>query len=239
MNKKEEIMKKNDYSEQVVKGLKKLAQKYSMHNIFFDFIKVFALSIQNSFVVHDDVWEQRETEYLAIIKKYSEEERTEISRLLGLLVSAYEQKPFADTLGEIYMSCSLGNKHMDQYFTPYYVARMMAEIQLKNDITEPFSLYEPTCGSGVMIIAAAETLHHRNINYQKYLKVTAQDLDWTCVYMTYIQLSLLGIKAHVMQGDTLSEPVVTDPKRIFVTPACHPAFERINDLMMLQKDKIA
>ena len=44
------------------------------------------------------------------------------------------------------------------------------------------------------------------INPQKVLRVVAQDLDWTGVYMTYVQLSILGIDAIVVQGDTLVEP---------------------------------
>ena len=48
----------------------------------------------------------------------------------------------------------------------------------------------------------------------------AQDLDWNGVYMTYIQLSLLGVKATVVQGDTLHEPYRKgyDERRVFRTP---------------------
>ena len=230
---------KNIYIDHIVKGLSKLSQKYSMYNIFYDYVKMFALSIQNSFTTHDEVWHKRENEYLNTIKKYTKEEVQEICKLLGLLVSAYGEEPNADVLGEIYMSCRIGNKYMEQYFTPYNVAKMMAEINLGTvKLKETFSICEPTCGSGVMIIAAANVLKQRGFNYQKHLEVTAQDLDWTCVYMTYIQLSLLGIKAHVIQGNTLTEPVVTEPARIFTTPAYHPAFEMINDVMREMKNKI-
>ena len=73
-----------------------------------------------------------------------------------------------------------------------------------------------------MIIAAAKALSDSGINYQKHLEVVAQDLDWKGVYMTYLQLSLLGIKATVVQGDTLIEPFdprKTDPRCILRTPA--------------------
>lgn len=36
--------------------------------------------------------------------------------------------------------------------------------------------------------------------------MVCQDLDWTAVYMCYVQLSLFGVKAIVAQGNTLSEP---------------------------------
>ena len=37
--------------------------------------------------------------------------------------------------------------------------------------------------------------------------------------MTYIQLSLLGVKAIVCQRDTLTEPYIHEKRRIFKTPA--------------------
>lgn len=70
-------------------------------------------------------------------------------------------------------------------------------------------------------ICAADVLKRRGINYQRCMKVFAQDLDWKCVYMCYVQLSLFGINAVVVQGDTLSEPYTGSnyPRcRIFRTP---------------------
>ena len=72
-----------------------------------------------------------------------------------------------------------------------------------------------------MIIATARALMDKGVNYQDCLEVVAQDLDWKTVYMCYIQLSLLGISATVVQGDTLSEPYIpgqTAPECVFYTP---------------------
>ena len=49
----------------------------------------------------------------------------------------------------------------------------------------------PKCGSGGMVVATAQVLQKRGINYQKTLDVVCQDLDWLAVYMCYVQLSLL------------------------------------------------
>ena len=73
-----------------------------------------------------------------------------------------------------------------------------------------------------MIIAACKALQDAGVNYQRRLKVTAQDLDWKGVYMTYLQLSLIGCQARVIQGDTLMEPydkTRTPRDRILLTPA--------------------
>jgi hypothetical protein len=71
-----------------------------------------------------------------------------------------------------------------------------------------------------MIIAAAAILQRKELNYQNCIKAVAQDLDWIAVYMCYVQLSLLGIDAVVVQGNTLTEPYTDNyPRsRIFRTP---------------------
>ena len=72
-----------------------------------------------------------------------------------------------------------------------------------------------------MIIAAVRILKDRGLNPQRCMYVTAQDLDWKGVYMTFVQLSLLGIKAVVAQGDTLTEPYNRNYplERVLYTPA--------------------
>ena len=72
-----------------------------------------------------------------------------------------------------------------------------------------------------MIIAAAQTLKEKGVDYQRKMRVVAQDLDWKGVYMCYLQLSLLGIDAVVAQGDTLCEPYVNGypAERVLMTPA--------------------
>lgn len=59
-------------------------------------------------------------------------------------------------------------------------------------------------GSGAMIIAFAEIMKKYGYNYQKQLFVEAVDISEMCFKMTYIQLSLLGIPAKVLLGDTLA-----------------------------------
>lgn len=72
-----------------------------------------------------------------------------------------------------------------------------------------------------MIVASAQVLKEQGVNYQKVLDVVCQDLDWTAVYMCYVQLSLLGIMATVAQGNTLTEPFIDGypQKKVFYTPA--------------------
>lgn len=186
-----------------------------------------AISIQNTVhVFHDKVWKDREQTYLDTMRKYTEEEQTKLCEMMGMLVDTLEDGP-DDVLGKIYMEAGMGSKATGQVFTPFNLAELTARLSLHESIQSfkdgmtKLTLNEPTCGGGAMIIAAAKALQDAGINYQKVMEVVAQDIDWKGVYMCYVQLSLLGISAICVQGDTIADPYVpgkTDPAHILETP---------------------
>lgn len=208
---------------QIAACIKQMSGKYAPQVVFADWIQCVALSISNSVqIFHDNLWKQREEQYLATMNRYGKEERMKMAEMAGMLILTYE-KGLGDVLGEVYMESIGGNKNSGQFFTPYSVSLAAARLTLPDTIDEnkKLSFCEPTCGSGGMVIAAAQVLQEKGINYQRVLDVVCQDLDWTAVYMCYVQLSLLGVKAIVAQGNTLSEPnTANHPKeKVFYTPA--------------------
>lgn len=215
-------MNKNNKIKRITEIINDLGRKYSRSEIFADWVKMMALSIVNSTCFYkDSTYEKREKEYLAIAKKYDEETFSCFSEMFALLVIAME-KEMKDILGEIYMNLGLGKKGSGQVFTPFHVAGLMANLMLTEDISpkKPYTMSEPTCGSGVMVIALAKIMKERGINYIQCLRVVAQDIDWTAVYMTFVQLSLYGIDAVVIQGDALDQKSAEySPERVFATPA--------------------
>lgn len=214
-----------DAKQKIINKIQSLSGRYSPYNIFSDWIECSALAIQNACTMpHTELWEAREKEYLDIMHRYNEDERFAIRELFFLLVDALEEE-MTDVLGEVYMAAGLGSKYTGQFFTPFHLSELCAKMALphwKKDYSEhgTISLNEPSCGGGGMIIAAAKVLKDAGINPQKYLKIVAQDLDWKGVYMTYLQLSLLGLRAKVVQGDTLADPyrIGYPPERILRTP---------------------
>lgn len=203
---------------EIVKKITDMSGKYAAGTIFSDWVQCMALAIQNTCqLVHNQLWHEREQEYLSIMGKYSREEQIRMSHMFHLLSCAFEDE-LTDLLGEIYMEANCGNKRTGQFFTPFHLSCLAAELA-SADVSEenPAILNEPSVGSGGMIIAAASALKKRGLNYQRCMKVVAQDLDWRSVYMTYVQLSLLGIDATVIQGDSLMNEK-PEPKQIFKTP---------------------
>lgn len=205
----------------MIKIINSMAGKYSTYEVFNDWIKCCSLAISNSCqMVHDRVWREREQIYLDTIKKYSKEEINKFCELLAMLTETLDESP-ADVLGTIYMELGIGSKAAGQHFTPYHLSLACARLAIMEKSEDGYYwINEPSCGGGGMIIAATAVLKERGINYQKEMRVVAQDLDWKGVYMCYLQLSLLGINAICVQGDTLAEPYTAGypPERTLYTP---------------------
>lgn len=211
-----------DQARQIAKMIAGMAGKYSTHEIFADWIRCCAWAISNSCqLFHDDIWKQREGEYAATMNRYSEREQIMFAEMLAYLSESLEEE-IGDALGEIYMSAEMGSRIGGQFFTPFHLSELVARMAAGENQDDIGSIQEPSCGSGGMIIAVAKIAKEKGINYQTRMKVVAQDLDWRCVHMCYVQLSLLGIKAIVVQGDTLQAPYglgSTDPSHVLYTPA--------------------
>lgn len=213
-----------DYIKMIIDTIDGISGRYSSHEIFNDWIKCGALTYSNQTdLIHGKIWHQREQQYIDTMKKYSKEERNKFVDMLGMLVLKLDEE-ITDVLGTVYMQGNMGSKSTGQFFTPFHLSLLCAAMTIPQDISpkNPFIINEPSTGGGGMILAAVRVLKDRGLNPRHCMKVVAQDLDWKGVYMTYLQLSVLGIKATVVQGDTLIEPFVRPrdypPERVFYTP---------------------
>lgn len=132
-------------------------------------------------------------------KKYSE--------ALSILGGSLEKKP-SDFLGTFAGSCSALNTYMGQFFTPYHLCELMAQMTFGNEFLKPDSnhritISEPAVGAGAMIIASTNILKKRGFQPWNYF-VECWDLSQTAYRMAYIQLNLLGVPAMIVNGNTLS-----------------------------------
>lgn len=213
------------YEKYIIDNFMSMSGKYTPYQIFADWITLSAISIQNACKrIHDKTYEYREELYCNVAKKYSANELRILSNMTGAVSLLLEDK-MCDVLGEIYMKTGCGNKNTGQFFTPYHLSYLTASLVYGNQFNqsedEQIEIIEPSTGGGGMMIAIAQVAKEHGINYHRKLHVIAQDLDWNGVYMTYIQLSLLGVRAIVVQGDTLTDPYRKgyDERRVFRTPA--------------------
>ena len=186
----------------------KLSVIYGSYSVFYDFVKMAAISINNAINKNEIL----EKEYLSTINKYKKEAQELFPKMLGELVMIYDKSDeITDFLGQFFEEQHLGNNKLGQFFTPTHISDVMAELVISNEdlkkiINEKgfITMQEPTCGAGGMILSFARKLKKENINYQKHLFVEAIDISDICTYMAYIQLSLYGIPGIVYCGDSLS-----------------------------------
>lgn len=202
-------------SKEIINMIQSISGDYSGYEIFSDWIKASSIAISNSVqLFHNELWKQREKEYMQIVAKHGPEKMKAFADMTGMLAIELEED-MRDVLGEIYMKAGLGSKETGQFFTPFHLSYMNAKLIDWKD--EPVILNEPSTGGGGMMIAAAKAMKEKGLNYQSLMTVIAQDLDWKGVYMTYLQLSLLGIKAMVIQGNTLAMEA-PEQRQVFYTP---------------------
>lgn len=129
-----------------------------------------------------------------------------------------------DYLGKLYMD-TIPQSKLGQFFTPFHISYLTCktsvsdediakEIENKGKIT----LYEPSCGSGGMILAFCKRLKELGYDPSEVMEVYAGDLDINSVYMTFIQLSMLNINAQIIRCDSLSMNKNVSSKDVFITP---------------------
>lgn len=210
----------DNYYKEFINLFHSLSISRNKYNILFDFLKMTSISMENVFLKSKKL----EDEFALTRKTYSESEIKKIERMFGLLVLMFEtQGEIKDILGNIYEIEHLNENKLGQFFTPFYVAKAMARISLpnKNEINDIIqnngyiSCADPTCGAGVLILATANVLKEEGINFQRDLLAVACDISPICAYMTYIQLSILGIPAIVNCGNALTNEVFFTMKTPF------------------------
>lgn len=188
-----------------IKTLNSIDYSRNSYEVFADFLTLASISLCNTYYKN----EEYENEYGRVISRYKKPDLFPV--LFGMIAEELERNPWQDLLGELYMSSDFGNKHTGQFFTPFHLSDMMAQVTIdenliKNDIEKRgyFTLAEPACGAGGLIIAAAKTLKNMGLNPQQCMYFDATDLDQKCFEMTFIQTSLLGLCGDVHWGNTLS-----------------------------------
>lgn len=151
---------------------------------------------------------------------YPPEAREDMMKIIRCYVEAVStNEPFTDILGPVYMElASHGSKQqLGQFFTPQPVAYMMAQMQMPEIGPNPagglWTVQDPACGSGVMLLSFAQSILKDQgpdalLNYGFF----GVDLDMTCAKMCATQFvanmllhDLLIGEVEVLRGDSLRQ----------------------------------
>jgi type I restriction-modification system DNA methylase subunit len=191
----------NHYVKDFINVLDKIKPSKHRHEIYSDWLILASATLYT--------WKKDksvEEEYLQIASQYTTNELEQHAQLLAITVEALEEKD-QDFLGEVFTHGELTNSRSGQFFTPYHISYLMAEMSIgekelpKNRVLR---ISDPCCGAGGMLVATASVLKKQNINYQQDAIFYATDIDPRCARMTFIQMSLLAAPAVIICGNSLT-----------------------------------
>ncbi len=197
--------------DEIIKQIENSAYKVNKSKFIADVLECGAIALSNTIDLPQA--EKREERYKQIMKSYQPKEREWIAEIFGKIFAllssvVYDNGVFNDYLGELFMRCNQGEKNAGQYFTPYHVSRLMAEMAVTEDKIKDgkiLTVSDCCCGGGGMLLAVLDVLKNRyKVNYARDCFIHAGDVDARCVHMTYLQLSLAGVPAIVKHQDALS-----------------------------------
>ncbi len=181
----------------------------SRRSAFGDMIHTWVIALRNQYEPRDEEWTAREAEYEAIRAKVGADGMDIFAQCLAA-IAVISQREAGDHLGEFYQELAANWKEAGQFFTPYSLSTLTAGITFTKEVIDQaiaekgyFSVYEPTCGSGGMIIASADAVRALGFDPVECMRVYASDIDRICVDMTYIQTMLQGVPCWVQQANAL------------------------------------
>lgn len=98
-----------------------------------------------------------------------------------------------------------------EFYTNRTLVHLMTQLL---EIRPGDSVYDPTCGSGGMLLSAAEELRRQGQEHRT-LRLYGQELNLTTSAIARMNLFLHGIEDFdVVRGDTLANPAFTDGDRL-------------------------
>lgn len=204
---------KRQYTE-IVKLFNSLTGARQLWELWEDAMILFATMLSNA--VDKRFYDKREEMFRNVAGKYSEKEIQTFLQIFAEIVNQLEAEPEQDFLGDLYMQLDLGSHWHGQFFTPYNVCKMMADLQLPDVLSfedaKAVTITDCACGGGALLIASAHSYREKmaeiGLNAQDFVCLYAQDLSMVAALMCYIQISLQGYAGKIKIGDSLSHPML-------------------------------
>ncbi len=174
----------------------KAAYGGSYHTVFDDFLTICICCFSINPETGKSFYEE---EYLSIIEPYKKRGTLKyfpdlLAELIIFMEENVNNSQGNDLLGDFFQQ-EITHGRNGQFFTPFHVCTMMAQINLGEE-TRSMNVLDPCCGSGRMLMACGKHATFRHTYY-------ATDIDPLCIKMTAINLFLNGLKGEVVCADAL------------------------------------
>lgn len=208
-------------SEQLARRFERASHGSGMFELWDAFVSTFAAFLATGCGNGHCEWLTERAD--GAMKRITEGAQGDVASLYDPVIQAFEDNPWQDLLGDVYMRLGIGNKKTGQFFTPYHLAEAMAHLNLDRQMVEDairehgyISVNEPAAGGGANVIGCAHVLRGWGINYQTQAWFVCQELSELTALTCYVQMSILGMAGIVQIGDTLR----MDFRHSLYTPMC-------------------
>lgn len=215
-----------DAIKQFVKIIQSHNRERSDYDKFRDFCEMAYCAFAKLTAPNQERADELEARYMQIVGQYRDKEfiREGMPEMLGIGWNAMMDGGM-DFLGTVAGEIGALNERAGQFFTPFEVSRMMAQMQLSD--VETFvekqgyiTIQEPAAGAGSMIVAAADAIRDAGCNPCIHMLVHAIDISPLAYHMCFLQLTWRGIPAYVERANALSmehfEGAYTLPSLMFL-----------------------
>ena len=160
------------------------------------------------------------------------------SVIKALAAIDFSQYP-EDALGDAYeylisQFAAESGKKAGEFYTPQSVSRLIARIVTKDQNKKyAFSVYDPTCGSGSLLLQVRNSIENANsVDNKKAVQFFGQELKnqtYNLARMNMMLHQVPGTNQHLRNGDTLDADWPTDEPTNFDAVVMNPPYSQKYD----------
>lgn len=206
--------------------------------VFADFCEMSYCALAKKASPFPDQREALEAQYMSVVGRYRDKDDVrKMPEMVGIALGEIGNGG-CDFLGMVAGELEVLDAKLGQFFTPYEVSRMMAEISLP-DVDEKIAehgfitVQEPAAGAGGMLMAIADVIEGKGHSLETSVWIEAVELSRPTFHMCYVQCAARGLAGKVICGNSLSLEVFTSA----YTAAAPVFFAANGDPLTKQKEQ--
>lgn len=198
----------------VVRLINAIDQSKHRSAVFLDFCELAYCALAKKASPFEEQREALEAQYMEVVGRYrNKDDVRKMPEIMGITLGEIG-KGGCDFLGQVAAELGTLDSKLGQFFTPYEVSRLMAEINLA-DVDQMIeqqgyiTISEPAAGAGGMLMAVADLIENKGHNLETSVWIEAVELSRSTYHMCYIQCAARGLAGKVICGNSLTLEVFT------------------------------
>lgn len=193
----------NDHAKHFIRVIGQF-REHAPWQVYTDFLRL----ATDAFLSDKSPDNPREQDYLQTMGKYSKADTHRFGLLLADVV-AYMHETNNEILSELWERFA-ANKDLGQFFTPWGVCILMAEMQMRDYNWEqhtpenPCRISDPSCGAGRTLVAALKQAPAHKLDS---LFMHGIDIDLNVCHACALNMMFYNVNSYIVHGNALTMDV--------------------------------